>query len=249
MQMILQRRGIAMIELIFAIVIMGIVLMSAPMIISTATKSGYVAMQQESIAAAASEIGMILTRHWDEGDTDENLSAPILQAAGDTDLNEETYPDGNGTGVRAGSSVYSKRNFLTSTGGGRLTATPSSSFTAEGDFDDIDDYNGNDTILSVYNIENIETKIGNYIDTNITIRTTVSYINDTPTSGTYEGSSQTIKLNNPFNHSPSPSGTTNIKFVNIRLTTSNPASELDKVIILNAFTCNIGTYELDKRSF
>ena len=35
------RPAIAMIELIFAIVIMGIVLMSAPRLISTAAKSGY----------------------------------------------------------------------------------------------------------------------------------------------------------------------------------------------------------------
>lgn len=242
------RRGIAMLELIFAIVILGIIMMSAPMLIQVATKSAYVAMQQESIAAAASEIGMILTRHWDEEDTDENLSAPILKTNGVADLNNERlYPDGNGTGVRIGTPVLSQRSFLTSLGG-RINATIPSNFTAEVDFDDIDDYNGNNSELTVYNSEATEASIGDYIDTDINIQTTVSYIDDTLTSGTYAGSSETITLNNPFNRT-APTGTSNIKLVNIRLTTNSTTPELEKTIILNAFSCNIGTYALDERSF
>jgi len=44
------RKAIAMIELIFAIVVMGIVMLSAPMLVNKATQSSYVALQQESIA-------------------------------------------------------------------------------------------------------------------------------------------------------------------------------------------------------
>ncbi len=243
------RKGIAMIELIFAIVIMGIVLMSAPMLISTATKSAYVASQQESIAAAASEIGMILTRHWDEQNTDINQTAPILQTAGDSDLNEALFADGNGTGIRAGTPASSKRSFLTSLGG-RLNATLAGSFGSDGgDRDDIDDFDGNVTRLKVYNSEDTQTNIGDYIDKNITIRTTVSYIDDTPSSGTYAGSGTTLTLNDPFNRGAGAGATSNIKFVTVILTTDNLATELEKGIILNAFTCNIGTYELAERSF
>ncbi len=46
----IRRPAIAMIELIFAIVIIGIVLMSVPQLISTAAKSGYVTIQQEAIS-------------------------------------------------------------------------------------------------------------------------------------------------------------------------------------------------------
>jgi len=63
-----QRPAIAMIELIFSIVIMGLVLLSAPMLISTATKSTTVALQQEGINEVASRINMILTYEWDEND-------------------------------------------------------------------------------------------------------------------------------------------------------------------------------------
>ena len=65
------RKAIAMIELIFAIVIMGIILMSAPMLISNASQSGYVAMQQEGINEAATQVNMIMGHYWDENNVDE----------------------------------------------------------------------------------------------------------------------------------------------------------------------------------
>lgn len=237
------RPAIAMIELIFAIVIMGIVLMSAPMLISTATKSTFVGMQQESIATAASEMGMILTRHWDEGNTDTNDTAPILTTAGDSGLNA------NGTtGRRAGTpTILSHRSFFLA-GGGTRAATSVANFKAEGDFDDIDDFHLTTSELSTYNGDLANATIGDFIDKNITIGTTVSYIEDNTTNGaTYFGSSSIITFNNPFNRISA--STSNIKWINVNLTTNNTAAELDKNIILNAFSCNIGTYELNERSF
>jgi len=60
------RPAIAMIELIFAIVIIGITLLSAPMIISQSVQSINTNLKQEAIAAAASQISLILTYPWDE---------------------------------------------------------------------------------------------------------------------------------------------------------------------------------------
>ena len=67
-----------MIELIFAIVIMAIALMSAPMLIRTSTQSSMVALQQESIAAAVSQMGMIMTAEWDHRDTNGTAGEPVL---------------------------------------------------------------------------------------------------------------------------------------------------------------------------
>ena len=53
------KRGIAMIELIFALVIMGIVLLSAPILIQQSIKSGNVAIQQEAITAAATQTDVL----------------------------------------------------------------------------------------------------------------------------------------------------------------------------------------------
>ncbi len=249
------RTAIAMIELIFAIVVMAIVLMSAPMLISTATKSGYVALQQESIAAASSEIGMILTRHWDERNTDQNLSGPILRAAGNSDLNESTNAAGDPTGRRAGTPASSERSFLTSVGGaggGRLDATPSASLGDDsGDRDDLDDFDGNTTRLQQYLLENTTTAVGDYIDQNISIQTTVSYIDDNPDIGSssYAGSASTLTLNDPFNRGSGTGDTSNIKLVTVTLTTNNTAVELNKTIVLQAFSCNIGTYNLNTKDF
>ena len=106
------RPAIAMLELIFAIVIMGIVLMSAPRLISTAAKSGYVAIQQEGINEAASQLNMIMGYQWDENDVDERYIDPILRVnAGDPEL-EESIP----TGRRLGTPEESYRTFVRSDG-------------------------------------------------------------------------------------------------------------------------------------
>jgi len=238
------RTGIAMVELIFAIVILGIVMMSAPMLISTATTSGYVALQQEAIATAASEIGMILTHHWDEGDTDPTRSAPILGAAGDTDL-DETFDTGLATGRRAGTPDSSKRTFSDSLGD-RINASTVLGG-ADTDMDDIDDFSGKNSYLTDY--EAAETTEGDTVDTSITILTTVTYISDLPTgAATYNGAGgTTLRLDDPFN-TPAATTPSNIKHVRVSLTTTNPNEELDKTIVLNAFSCNIGTYKLNERT-
>ena len=85
------RKAIAKIELIFAIVIVGIALLSVPNLIYRATESGYTAMQQEAIAAAASDISLILTKRWDEANTDPRLPAIILTTdSGTTGLTQTT---------------------------------------------------------------------------------------------------------------------------------------------------------------
>ena len=242
MELIYQRRAVAMIELIFAIVILGIVMMSAPMLISTATKSGYVALQQESIAAAGSEISMILTYHWDENNTDENLSSPILQTtAGDTNLNETTDAGGNGLGVRAGSSSSSTRNFLTSTNE-RLSA---STLGGDGDTDDVDDFIGTSNLSD---INTTTTASGDYIDDALVLTTAVDYIGDSPSTGNYLNSDGSIAFN-IASDGAGVAGTTNIKKVTLTLTTTNTQSELAKTIILRAFSCNVGTYELEERNY
>ncbi|KIM02463.1 MAG: hypothetical protein KN64_14980 [Sulfurovum sp. AS07-7] len=82
------KNGIAMIELIFAIVIIGVTLMSAPMLINQSINSSNIAMQQEAITATASHNGMILTKYWDESGTiTQDGQSPILATG--TIVNEE----------------------------------------------------------------------------------------------------------------------------------------------------------------
>jgi len=234
------RDAIAMIELIFAIVIIGIVLMSTPMLVQTASNSGYVALQQEGIAAAASELGIIMTQGWDDnGDENGTTESPILKTLGDTQLEE----NGN-TGIRSGTPDSSFRKYITSTGG-RKNATASGSFATDGDYDDIDDFHNHTSTL--HSESAAEASFGDYVDNSISMNTQVSYVKDTPTSGDYH-TSGTISLDDPFT-TTAPNATSNIKAISITLTSTSGIDELNKTIILNAFSCNIGTYDLEERNF
>ena len=54
------RKAVAMIELIFAIVIMGFALMSIPNLLALSANSGYTSLQQEAIATASADISLLL---------------------------------------------------------------------------------------------------------------------------------------------------------------------------------------------
>ncbi|MGC9350617.1 MAG: type II secretion system protein [Sulfurovum sp.] len=236
------RKAIAMIELIFAIVILGIVMMSAPMLIATATQSSYVALQQEAIASASAEIGMILTHHWDEGNTDPTRTVSVLASPnGNNDLNQKmngTIP----TGRRAGTPDSSARRFFHSLGGGAIQTTASADLGPDGgDRDDIDDFITAAT-AAFHEEESTSTLIGDVVDKQITIAVKVNYLDDDPGGSSYAGTSNTLTYNTPFDNNITTDS--NIKQVQVRLTTTHAEEELQKNIILNAFSCNIGAYQL-----
>jgi len=239
------KRGIAMIELIFALVIMGIVLMSAPMLIQQSIRSGNVALQQEAIAAAASQASIVLSMHWDENNSNIPIGeSPIL------DTNRAPF-DFNTTNEPLGLVNISGRNSINN---GKTIApalpidfgmdetanvdTNESDYT---DFDDIDDYNNTNFGLLVFNNEYTTTDIGDYIDSNITMRTIINYTEDRVNTGdTTNLNGTTITLHNNINNTPLGT-TTNIKFVHVNLTSDSGVDELEKNITLEAFSCNIGT--------
>lgn len=228
------RPAIAMLELIFAIVIMGIILMSAPQLISTATKSGYVAIQQEAINEAASQVNMIMGYYWDENDANESYLDPILETNGDSDLNEEGT-----TGRRLGTPQESYRTFVRSDGQ-RLSASAlgvdAGDTTGE---DDIDDFTG------VANLIEIESAIADTVEkSTININRTISYSTDSTNEANYNLQEITY---DPF--TTSGGTTTNIKSITVTVTSSSGQDELEKEITLRAFSCNIGGYKLEERNF
>ncbi len=231
----IMRPAIAMLELIFAIVIMGIILISAPNLISTASQSGYVAIQQEGINEAASQVNMIMGYQWDENDVSEEYIDPILRVSSDghDDLNEAVP-----TGRRLGTPEESYRAFVRSDGVDDLAASTSlGTDTGETENDDIDDFSG------VTKLTEIQSSDVNYIETaTIDITTSIAYNTDSPVSGGYNQSNIEFI---PFNTNGNP---TNIKEITAILTSSSTAEELNKKkIILRAFSCNIGGYKLEEK--
>jgi len=228
------RPAIAMIELIFALVIIGITLMSAPMLISTAEKSGYVAIQQEAINEAASQLNMVLGYHWDPQTTDERFLDPILIVSnGSSDLDELNTTANPNTGRRQGTPSESYRSFIIN--GTRLNATAIPA-TGSATKDDITDFIG-DTNLTL-----IQASASEYVETTtININTALMYSPDT-VGGGYNSSSIDYT---PF--SSLGSGTSNIKTIIVTLTNPGAVAELSKTIVLRAFSCNIGGYQLEEK--
>lgn len=238
-----QKSGIAMIELIFALVIMGIVLMSAPMLIQQSIKSGNVALQQEAIVAAASQTAIVLSMHWDENN-DSNLAgvSSILDVNRlPFDFTALTPPVGI-VGVTGRSSTRD---------GATRPESNSSTFgnidAGETEFDDVDDYDKSELNLTVFDEQFTTATKGDYVDTDINITTLINYTEDRITTGnvaTLSNASGRLVLDNKINTNPIGTST-NIKFIQVNLTSNKnndpTLTEYHKNITFQAFSCNIGT--------
>jgi len=224
------RAAIAMIELIFAIVIMGIILLSAPMLITQSTKSNKVVFQQESISILASHTGALMTYFWDEANVGNN--AILTTTDGNPSL------DGNTT--RPVTSRQRQPNSLLHAA--TFMGSDTDALGLPTGINDIDDFhNVSRTLkLELGSAKGIVTE-GEYIDTNISIHTVVSYGKDTGPNG----ANTDIIFSNPF--SAFPGTTSNIKRIQATLSTTATATELNKTIVLNAFMCNIGGVSLESR--
>ena len=241
------KRGIAMIELIFALVIMGIALLSAPMLIQQSIKSSNVALQQESIAALASHTGILLSKYWDEADSNYTAGvAPII-----------TLPivGGGGGGGGGFPSPFSLAGIdmndtnvsgRTSTVGGLEVMLSALGQDKAGDFNDVDDYNNIEINVTVFNGEDTTSStLGDYIDLDLNITTNVTFANDRP-NGANVLNGPTINAGNTiFSNQDLGAGvSSNIKFIQTRLTSNSTTAELQKDIRLKAFSCNLGSYSL-----
>ncbi len=228
-------RGVAMIELIFAIVVMGIILMSAPMLISTASSSGYASTQQEGINEVASQINIILGYAWDEVNTVDSRSPVVLGTAGDSELNAVAA-----TGRRAGTPGSSWRTFIDDNATTWNASTIGGDGTADSAKDDMDDFNG-DTILVEIETDNEADYIEK--DTDISMTSSIDYIADAA-SYLDPGIDNLISFKPIFS---TVAGTTNIKRISVTLTSNSGVTELEKSITLHAFSCNLGAYKLEER--
>jgi len=216
------RPAIAMIELIFAIVVLGITLMSAPTLIGVATKSGpsgSLASFQESITEVASMQKLITTYQWDQNDT--NNTSPLLYLPGGG-MPANMFPGRvsrsrlNGLAVPLRASVIGQEGFA---------------------LNDMDDFNGRDTNLTL----SLPGQVGlqgdtDYIDFDINLRTQVQY------------GKAGIPLNEPFSAAfgglPGLGGANNRRNTKVITTTLTSPNFPGKRVRLSTFSCNIGSYNL-----
>lgn len=215
------RRALSLIELIFAIVIMGIAVMSLPLVLSQVQQNNEFSLQQEAILAAKTKIGDILSYEWDENSYDATTQrAVVIKTTSDIngDLNCSTTTNG-----RVGH-IYSdyRRKCAPST----ITASAIGADADDGgNYDDIDDFN-NKTITLNTATENAGTL--DYVFRNtLQLTTTINYAAD--------NAAYTNQIMNNFalNYANN-AATSNIKAINVKVSTGT------QDITLHAFTCNIG---------
>ena len=218
------RKAASMIELVIAIVVMGISVSALPMILTQSQKSNALSLQQEVIMATKSKLAYILSYEWDENSYDENASVSRVLETNTTTGAASAFNRVNGT-RRIGHVVADNRRRLWDT-----TATMRFPVVDTNSSDDMDDFNGveeNTTIAS-------ETM--DYIFT-VRLLPTIFYVNDGSTLN-YNAPNITLDFN-----TTTIGGPTNIKM--IQITTTGP----DINTTLRAFSCNIGESTIAKRQW
>jgi hypothetical protein len=216
---------------------MGIVMMSAPMLISTSTQSTYVALQQEGINEAASRVQMILGYEWDEENAKiSDMYTPTILHT--TSLTTDLLEVGTTT-RRIGIPMESQRSYKLTDPAGSEFAASTTLGSDGGDSDDMDDYIADTTVNP------IEAATIDYIEQQdkLNINTAITYGVDSVTGGY----SQNIITYTPFGTATST--TSNVKNITVILTSTSGVTDLTKNIVLRAFSCNIGGYKLEEREF
>lgn len=222
------KKGFTFVELIVAIVVIGIALMSVPLLLSQSSRSDEFSINQEAILAATTKMGDILTYPWNDTN-----SSGILHVFDVThgDNNLSRYPDNNSTRRIGHFKEKYRRKFYD-----QITEANSTLGHDKGDeFDDIDDFNGQSTSVSAANGAN-----GDYIqDLNLSV--SIFYIRNDDVNYLQ---SPTLNLGelNISSHTP----TTNIKMVEVNVSDTHTG---DLITTLKAFSCNIGSYQLLYRTF
>ncbi len=239
------KKGIAMIELIFSLVIMGIVLLTAPLLIQQSIRSSNIALQQEAIAAAASQTAIILSMHWDENNTKIAIgTSPVLDVNRTVTPNPLDFNGGDLSGLEgpAGSGIKVSGRITIAPGKPILIPSPSMNLTDSNEsnyttYDDIDDFHNTDLGLTLFSGESTSSDIGEYVDVALNIHTTINYIEDRPLGNQFND----VNITADINESNIINLPTNIKFITVNLTSNSGEDVLDKNITLKAFSSNIGT--------
>lgn len=206
--------------------------MSIPLMLQQSSKSNSFALVQESILAARTKMGNILSFKWDENSTENTGSISVIRALdvtdGATDLNR------SGTGVRRRGHAFTnlrRRMFNT-------PVYPTS--VIEGGLDDVDDFHGQ----SVEIVDTVTTNEASldYLDVALTLSTQVSYLNINTVD--YDPSSIDVTFDVTQKFALSSNHSTNIKMIEL---TSTASGGRDQSFLFRAFTCNIGQSRLYER--
>jgi len=167
-----------LIELIFSIVIIGVVFTVVPKLIFISNKSMELAMKEDALYSAYSMMGSILRLDWDENTTSDGK---IL----DTDVHS---CDDNRTGGFAGS-----RNCIDSDDSATAIGLEGS------DYDDIDDYDGYEENISVGGKNRYKLTVSvRYVDNNYSQTGNKEELKEVNTTVEQHSDNKKIKIKSSF---------------------------------------------------
>ncbi len=229
----MKRSGFSLVELVFSIVVIAIALMTVPLMLSQSAKSNQFSLMQESILAARTKMGNILSFKWDENASDSNGS--VVRVVDVTDgsvaLNRIAYSDKN---RRKGHIKEDRRRRMTDT---EVNASLGQEVADE--FDDIDDFDGDSSIVAATGAAGVKGKF-DYLDNDLNLTIDVKYISD---DVNYSEQNITFDFNVSSAVNFTATKSTNIKMIELNATSVNR----DFPFVFRMFSSNIGQSKLYER--
>jgi len=193
------KRAFSLVELIFSIVIIGISFLSIPTIMTVISRSTEATVDTKGYYHALAQMGIILSKSWDENNVDDWDEANVVYILDTDDNNLDTDCNGTKLGLYQDSEYRRQcEENNSSNPNASLSSTFGTADDGEISFDDLDDFDG-----GTQTVENFKIDIG------------VAYVDSNP----QDLSTTTTEFNIPIGVS---SGTTsNIKEVNVTISNTN----------------------------
>lgn len=220
------KKAFSLIELIVAIVIIGLAISTFPMFIYQSNENNLLALQQEAIMNAKTQMLKILAYDWDKNSyyfLDQKHY--ILETTnGDEELK-------NAHGLTG---LSGRRGLKSATLSSEISASPIHFFPTQRGIEDFDG-------LSVKLRASIDAKQFDYLFQNITIKSSINYVNDASLSGydgVNSGGENILRYNFSTTNTLLKTQTSNIKLISVQSLIKID----DKIqkITFHAYACNIG---------
>ncbi len=214
------RKAASMLELVIAIVVMGIAVSALPLILTQSQNSNALALQQEAIMATKAKISYILAYEWDANSYDENASVSrVLNTNSSSDASIAFNAVDESNTRRKGHVLADKRRRMYDIGHPKRNTN----FGNHG-WSDIDDFNGKDENMSISAIDDYIFQINLHSD--------VSYFDDGEMDTIDYDSNETTFV---FDSNRTKNNPTNIKMITVQTTGENGIN-----ITMRAYASNIG---------
>jgi hypothetical protein len=231
------RKGISLIELVLAIVVIAISVMTVPMMLQQGTKSDTFSMMQEAILAARTKMGNILSYQWDDHSRESNNTNGRLRALdvanGDPalDRNGTYYPE-----RRIGHVYGDLRRKMKPAGAANLFPKPG----ADANITDINDFDNLSSVITWSGVSTASDRY-DYLDKDLNLTTKVYFVSDKLVTGSdYNDTTLTFV----FDPSVKTSITHATYSTNIKMVELNVTSKSYPTFLFRTFSCNLGETNL-----